>query len=117
MKEGRRKIERWMLVRLALHVVMGLFLVASGAFVFSYNVFPRYFPHQTTPVALFAGMSSTLLLVGAPASAGIGLRLIIDVVVRRTPLEQVSRTLLFDLLAFTQYITVGVVLLVVHFIL
>lgn len=106
-KEG---IPRWILIRLILHILMALLLIVSGVFVFSYNVFPRYFSHEAKPVALLIGMSSILIFAAVFASAGIGLRVIIEIARTGKP----SRTSLFDLLAFTQYMTIGIILLAVY---
>jgi len=98
--------------RVVIHLVAALLLAAFGAYVFSYHAFSLFFPGQSPPFALLVGMATGLMLMAIPLLAGFGLRMLVDSVVRRKPIQPRD---LFDLLVTTQYFTAGLVLVGIHY--
>jgi hypothetical protein len=58
-------------------------------------------------------MSTLLLIVAVPALAGTGFGLALEVIAKRKPWNHLSQKMLFDVVAFTQYLTIALVLLAI----
>ena len=104
-----RKIVR---TRFLMHLVLFTFISALGLYIFSYHVF-RAGQVPSVPIAPLGAVGMSLLIFAIPATAGMGIRVTVNIVRRRRS-DLVGKEFV-DLLIFTQYITVGILLIALQF--
>jgi hypothetical protein len=91
--------------------LFGAAVAVTGLYFFSWIVFPRFFPDISIPVYPLAGASVLLLLVGCAATSGIGIRIaILFVRYRSLQPSVIPADLFIQLLAFSQFLTIGLLL-------
>lgn len=101
--------------RVALHGLIVLLSGAMGLYACSYKVFPLALGVATRPVAPLIGIAAGLFFAATAGLTGLGFWSIVDLVKNKQAIEQVPRDRLFDLLAETQYLTLGLLLVLAHF--
>lgn len=102
------------MLRLMFHIALAASMAGVGLYVFSYKIFPLMLG-APAPVAPLIGMAAGLALVAVAGLAGLGFGLIVDLLRREFTPAQIPRSWLFDLLAFTQYLTVALLLVLGHY--
>jgi hypothetical protein len=99
--------------RVALHCFLLFCAIAFGYGVLTRVFLPLAFPDESETGLILLGLALGLLAMGAVVCAGIGLRLIAELALRRRGIENLPKDALFDLLIGSQYLTTAFVLMAI----
>lgn len=101
--------------RVMLHIGFAVMMAVVGFFVFSDLLFPSVWRRMEKPISPLAGMACGMFFIGIPGLAGMGLGIAIDLIRGGYSLEKLPSYKVIDLIAATQYLSIGLIFVLLHF--